>query len=273
MAWRCVFLRNGAALTYATPALSTTDLKEERCFLNHQSRPAQLSTLYTWFFCKMSSQSAFTFSCPLAAAKTLSFAGEDLMNFPSAPFPYPIASSPLEHFDTDKQYSNFQPKEDNDLALFLMGDGAVTSKVIDDDTALDGIFSLGDWIVLDNEPTPSPTPTATSFFVPITSTSEAVVKVASPEKAALASGIVLHPIQPLPSKEGAHPIPSLSATAAGMVKENLDFYVDHVESSTGLPCFVNDKFSRVKNVSKVTVPRMTRLHSLPVSCSLCYLSL
>jgi len=198
------------------------------------------------------------------------------MNFSSAPFPYPFASSTLEHVKTDKQCSNFHSKEDNDLALFLMGDGAVTSKVIDDDTALDEIFSLGDWIVLEDELAPSPTPTATRFFVePVIGTSGAVgpVKVTLSENvtlSSLASGSVLNPIQPLLSDEGAHPIPSSSTTGAGLVKETLDFYVDRMESSTALPYFVNDKFGRARSALKGTVPRMACLHSLPVSCRLCY---
>jgi hypothetical protein len=199
------------------------------------------------------------------------------MNFSSAPFPFPFASSSLEHLSTDKtQYPDFHSKEDDNLALFLRGDGAVTSKVIDDDAALDDIFSLGDWIVMEDEPSPSPSPMATSFFVePVTSTSGAP-RVVSPEKAALsllASGSVLNPIQPLLSMEGVHLVPSSSATGSGLVEETLDFYVNRMESSTGLPYFVHDKFGRAKNALKVTVPHMAHLHSLPVSCRLRYLSL
>lgn len=211
----------------------------------------------------MPSQSTFNFSYPLAAAKTQPFAGEDLMNnFFSAPSPFPFASCALEHLNTSKkQYSGFHSKESDGLALFPMGDGAATSEVFNNGTALDGIFSLGDWIVLEDEPAPSLPP---SFFVePFTSTSEAVeppVKVASPEKAALSSGCVLNLIQ-LPSKEGAHPIPSSSTTGAGLVKETPDFYFDHVESSIGLPCFVNDKFGRARISLGVTAPHLARLYS------------
>lgn len=190
----------------------------------------------------MHSQSAFTFSYPLAAAKSRSFAGEGLMNFSNTPFSYPFASSALGHLNTDQQYSNFHSNVDDDLALFLMGDGAVTSRVIDDDTALGDIFSLGDWIDLEDQPW-------------------------------LASGSIPNPIHPVLSKEGDHPIPSSSATGAGLVKETLDLYGDPLESFKGLPYFVNDKFGRAESALKVTVPHMVRPHSLPVSCRLCYLSL
>jgi len=157
--------------------------------INHIPLNTHFSTFV--FFVKMHSQSMFSFSFPSAAAKTQSFAGKDLMNFSSTPFPFPFASSALEHLNTNKkQYSDFHSKEEDDLALFVTGDGAVASRVINNDTALDEIFSLGNWIVLEDEPAPSLTLMATSFFVePITSTSGAVdlVKVTSPEKAVLSS--------------------------------------------------------------------------------------
>jgi len=95
----------------------------------------------------------------------------------------------------------------------------------------------------------------------------------APTIESLASRSILNLIQPLLPKEGTDQIPPSSATGAGLVKETLDFYVDHVESSTGLPYFANDKFGRVRSAVKVTMPHMAHLHSLPVSCHLFYLSL